>query len=1492
MRPSSPAFVSTTTVKKHGGARPGAGRPRGSKNKPKHVACAPGAPAPMQSSSVPTSGSSPSTSAPRVPIPFRPAITQPNGTGLANWWSSRAGQHAAPTPFKAWPVPSNQPTPMPLSETLDRIDSELQVLAHDDPTFDPPDRVFDETVEDNPPVLEGVDGDEEDEEDGGDEGALDEEGRAAEAPSESTHEQWLKASLELIQKDTDVGRKPECYRNGQLWIRPRDPIFALEHAGLHNFSPKELYQLPIFVWLPNFLPGHPSEFKCECGGQLNKHGFNSNPIARRVGTTSGEDYFLLTNRFWCSSRRINTDGCGKVYQGTDPWIQAQLPRYVQARFPVSISHRAALDNQQMDMMKITFAGRFGAGPFSRMVRELKMLRHTQVPDFSEFSNRDEYGGFVPSIKYLKSMFIAWFGAHRIYHDRIMSSLSARILKADHTYKASSVAIVDHQGRLPGGERIHEAMYSAVNENEEVRAYALTLTQSFPPLTGFYQRMQTELVRHGHKPTQLMYTDRPKHERPWLEKNIPSLTTDVTHIIRDRFRHLPEFILPHPNPLQHSDSPPEINSICNDILEGLMEVAPNTPLVLVLDAKSDAGAVHILSIRCEKGLFVFNASFVSSPNHVPPCLRSVLTNPDIIKVGYRVRESMRAISQAWDLDSSKCRLVDLGQLAKLKGKLSNHSSSLQSLCGIILKSRLPEMTRTTWDGEVDARDILACGRDVECAWRLWGILMLSGSTGLPLQEADMQPGQLVTLVLQQRAVANGELVEHDGWLEVPDAERIKITPAYSVVRLTEILIPGCPIAKHRQTLQWLHEHNQHIAVQTRTLRTRASDPPQEGDEPLTLPNIPDTSEIPSEVPVAPQHATAEPQMHDADESDLDFDDEEPSVDQLEMELFGDLQHGREMLRQSDAASNIPSRVLDDVYHCMDRLLRLVSKKHSAYREFAHQLSETIFVRDQGDERRVKAKLAERGIDYEYAKRAKKSSLRRRIRNYVPPGQKLSRDLRALFFAYQDLEDASDRSAGRGKFFSKPARRQGAITAESADLGFVSDPPNIPLMRGTNSVEGGVHMIIRRVFGSLHASMELTEAILGNWFNRRNRRIGYYNRTGKRWNNHFDIWLLDDIVEAAIEVGARPTFPQPQLLVTRIATSETFGILPITPEIAQETGIRILPTTNTLSVTHGADTYMTALLRFATKPTNLYRYLQIRQRTTAAVVPIHTQPEFVLFKRIISSFISSSVAPTATADEVCKATDYSALALHWNREVLTQSPTVLKAAERIYFKLPEHLMRHHKKTLQWQDSRATLTLGANTAALRPINTLLNDPKRVAAVLPAITHEPLEVEFQRDATTGLDLDSFNPMALRGQRTAAYAAALDAQVISNEPTPASQPIAAGPSRALTAGPQSAVAGPSRLPIAGASILANQAIPQPFVVNLGADHGDYSTMERARPAKKLNTGKGGRRCVPCVFAGCPSAATCPGRGNRNLCMHKTEPAHAAAGLDSHTRKRARDKPK
>jgi hypothetical protein len=130
-------------------------------------------------------------------------------------------------------------------------------------------------------------------------------------------------------------------------------------------------------------------------------------------------------------------------------------------------------------------------------------------------------------------------------------------------------------------------------------------------------------------------------------------------------------------------------------------------------------------------------------------------------------------------------------------------------------------------------------------------------------------------------------------------------------------------------------------------------------------------------------------------------------------------------------------------------------------------------------------------------------------------------------------------------------------------------------------------------------------------------------------------------------------------------------------------------------------------------------------------VHTVAEYHFFKQNIDAFRAASTRDAAP-ELAYKTTDYIAFAVFWNRQVMMQSPQIIEADRRLYLKLPEQLLWHHKKTLQWKSSCATLYLGSNTECLAPIQELLGDANRLAVVLPAIPLEPEQVDFNADGTS----------------------------------------------------------------------------------------------------------------------------------------------------------------
>ncbi|KAK7448772.1 hypothetical protein VKT23_013503 [Stygiomarasmius scandens] len=113
--------------------------------------------------------------------------------------------------------------------------------------------------------------------------------------SDSILRQYLSLVLQKIRKNTDAHQHPDCYKQGTFWIYPKDAPFYLHESEIQGINPSGLYHLPVFVWLPDMLPGAPSSLKCPNGHDLIRNGYNKDPIARRVRDMAN-DYFLLTNR--------------------------------------------------------------------------------------------------------------------------------------------------------------------------------------------------------------------------------------------------------------------------------------------------------------------------------------------------------------------------------------------------------------------------------------------------------------------------------------------------------------------------------------------------------------------------------------------------------------------------------------------------------------------------------------------------------------------------------------------------------------------------------------------------------------------------------------------------------------------------------------------------------------------------------------------------------------------------------------------------------------------------------------------------------------------------------------------------------------------------------------------------------------------------------------------------------------------------------------------
>ncbi|KAJ3710654.1 hypothetical protein C8R42DRAFT_729099 [Lentinula raphanica] len=1342
--------------------------------------------------------------------------------------------------------------------------------------------------------------------------------QGSEVKGNSCHQQQLQSALSQIQKEIERHMQPDCYRRGDFFFRPKHPIFALHDAKIAGLQPDRLCHREIFVWLPSCLPGAPDYFSCTCGHRLSKNGYNDDPIARRVKSFP-VDYFLLTNRYLCNPKLKNDPGCGTSWQGTDPHIISQLPRRLSVAFPAYISASGAIDRRIMSLMCNTFATRFGPSPFAEMMSELQHKHHAelelmyldaarsygyhgpaQVPEFSPFTDPLRYAGAPPSVQYLKAMFVDWVTAHRTFLERAQACLPADVMKVDHTFD-----YLKYMGGL-NGERLHEASYTNVNHFEEIRSLGMVPSKSMAFVKDLLDGVRKGLEENGHPPCSLVYTDSPQTEQGFHEAVTPSLKQDVEHITL--YTDLPRFARDSPSS-RYTDDTLVMEDLCADILAEVDSCKGVLALALCIQVTDSPSGKRLkaIQLRTHSHNLVFNMLQVTSRAFFPASLRALLSSNAVMKTGCDVHHHLKDLATLFnDIElnaaaQTKTAAVDLRPFAKLKGAVSDAFSSLHVLAGSVLKKNftpplISESTHLSW-GPPGYTEMLH--DEIECIWQVFSALYSQDSVGLPLLPLQAQTdGQLVTLYQANKPIAEGTIVwPHSGSLSIERDEngatqQINITPSRSLICLTKLIVPAAIHTLHHQCLSWIYEHGGFAVVTTSTLRTRSTTVTANAGSvhhaafavPMPLPTseseLQDESFSLSMVPSGSEIEVGTVQFNDDDVNSGDEDDDNDNF--IEPELDSDLISST-TAKSSDLdgipnplLSTLPSRVLDDAYHFMDRLNRLLHKKHTAFKAFTHDFSEAIFIRVKEDEDRVREVLQRKGIDWEYAKRAKASSINQRIRRY---------------------EGIICSQSGRSQvFFSKDAREMAKRLLETARLGFLSDPPGISLyyhmgtdkdglplyrtIRGTNSVEGGVHMAVRRVFGSLQASPELAECLLLNWIGRRNKKIGYFNRTGCKYRGFHDPWMPDEIYELTVELGIKPSFPLPTILTTRIATTETFGILPLSSQLAEQYNITALPPRRLEGVPHHRDMPVHTLTHLSTKPHNRYRYLQIRQRTLHAVTPVHTYAEYVKFKSCINDRqFRRRAIKQYPPHEAYKLIDFEKLAIYWNSEVEKQDRTESDSNKRLYYKLPTQLERHHKRTIAWKSERSTVMMGSNMMALAPFRDLLTaeDGNNAAMTIPArplpetivppgaSDHSYNEDDFyQIDAPTDAPETSFTTSAAASNISQATTNTIADD--NDDETPDDDqhvsPLVAVHGNTLGQGPHSS---------------SLEHVDQHHSMDIDVDNHTnapplqqaqlmFASSSHASPPINLQSVQRGARCAVCVKALCPRRFECDGRGRREFC--------------------------
>jgi hypothetical protein len=268
---------------------------------------------------------------------------------------------------------------------------------------------------------------------------------------------WLKDGFDAKVNESARSHRgpdalPPLYRDHQTFWFPRPSTFFLLR---NSVSPQDLYNPRFFLWDPAALC--PDGIPCPtCHIVLKPHGHIPRP--RRCVDVSGS-FWMIGYRYRCSNCIHSRSGKHTVtFRSWDPRILAVLPRSLACEFPARLSHRSALSNSALQLMRVCLQNGMGAKQFSDALR----VQHTEQYDrlhlqylnwlaeqrsahnwagmqykaFLQYQDRSPGGfaGFAPSAQWLRDVYDAFIEEHRDEFEQHTAMLSADICAIDHSHK--------------------------------------------------------------------------------------------------------------------------------------------------------------------------------------------------------------------------------------------------------------------------------------------------------------------------------------------------------------------------------------------------------------------------------------------------------------------------------------------------------------------------------------------------------------------------------------------------------------------------------------------------------------------------------------------------------------------------------------------------------------------------------------------------------------------------------------------------------------------------------------------------------------------------------------------------------------------------------------------------------------------------------------------------------------------------------------------------
>lgn len=302
------------------------------------------------------------------------------------------------------------------------------------------------------------------------------------------------------------------------------------------------YYRDVYIWLPEQRWGNIAWPPCPTCLQQDvaAHGFQTNHFGRRVVSMTS-NYFIMSRRYICQRRCCQGAPSAvekrqqRTFMGYNPISRTHLPHGLGRLFPAFLSFRAAVDNSVIDMMRALFDKGVRPESFAETILELHsktyfeayLLRELEIERtraflnttpsmFSEFADKRNYAGLVPTGKYLSQVYKQYNATIRNHMEKEIKKQPSSRFHIDASYKEAKHLAQYH------GIPLFKALMTVTNEFGAIRLQFHTVADGHDQMEQAVSAFVKTAQEYGQPLPEIAATDNPSRDQQWLYDMIPSL----------------------------------------------------------------------------------------------------------------------------------------------------------------------------------------------------------------------------------------------------------------------------------------------------------------------------------------------------------------------------------------------------------------------------------------------------------------------------------------------------------------------------------------------------------------------------------------------------------------------------------------------------------------------------------------------------------------------------------------------------------------------------------------------------------------------------------------------------------------------------------------------------------------------------------------------------------------------------------------------------------